>query len=85
MKATKTNTTGNCQRCGQWKPYILASGFNQDGSFRMLCTTCDSVERWRNQLHLFAVPVARPKPIETPAEEEPVPVSRNDNQLSLGL
>jgi hypothetical protein len=63
MKATSHNTTGDCQRCGRYCPYVLAAGFNADGSFRMLCASCERVEKPRLQPKLFTVrPVFVPIP-----------------------
>ena len=53
MQATKSNTKGQCERCHQVKPFVLASAFNEDGSFRFLCSQCDRIERELHQLQLF--------------------------------
>ena len=53
MKATKKNSTGQCHRCGEFKPYVLASAFYEDGGFRFLCSQCDRIERELHQLRLF--------------------------------
>lgn len=71
MQANAHNTRGECQRCLRVCSFVMAAGFNSDGSFRMLCGCCERVERPRNQRALFVgvVPVwiGEPEP-----EEEPV-------------
>ena len=80
MRATKSNTFGKCERCHQPRPYVLASGFNPDGSFRMLCDPCDRTERWHNQRRLFDLSRPKPKPVEIEPEPEP---AKPQPQMSL--
>ena len=63
MIATSHNTHGICERCGRVQSFILAAGFNPDASFRMLCASCERVEKPRLQPKLFTVrPVFVPIP-----------------------
>ena len=82
MRATEHNTTGECERCGRIKPYVLAAGFNPNGSFRMLCASCERIERWMLQRTLWKeTPViVMPEPQPEP-EAEPVEVY--NPQMSL--
>ena len=82
MRATARSTRGNCERCGYPQPFVLASGFNEDGSFRMLCGPCDRTERWRNQRQLFEMRHSWPKPVEIEPEPEPEP-AKPQPQMSL--
>jgi hypothetical protein len=84
MEANSLNMYGRCERCGRFRPFVLASGFNPDESFRMLCSGCDRIERPRNQRALFVgvapVWIGEPEPEEEP---EPVYVPRESPQMSL--
>jgi late competence protein required for DNA uptake (superfamily II DNA/RNA helicase) len=84
MKATPNNTNGQCERCRQAKPFVLASAFQGDGTatFRYLCARCERMERSRNQTALFAghVYVTQAEVIEE--FEEPAP-RKSEKQLGL--
>lgn len=83
MRCTASNTFGTCERCKAPRPYVIASGFNPDGSFRMLCSNCDRIERPRNQLHLFkGAPIVHAWTEPAP-EPEPEPEPRPRAQMSL--
>lgn len=84
MQATAHNTTGECQRCGRFRPFVMAAGFNSNGSFRMLCAGCERVERWMLQRTLWKITpvVVMPEPEEV-EEIEPEPVEIESPQMSL--
>ncbi len=60
MIATTHNTRGACERCGLFRSFVLAAGFNPDATFRHLCASCERIERPRLQQRLFAGPVFAP-------------------------
>ena len=73
MRATSHNTYGACEGCGRVQSFILAAGFNPDASFRMLCASCERIEKHRLQPALF---VTRPVfvPVLEVVEERELPV-----------
>jgi hypothetical protein len=83
MKATKANSTGVCERCEQYRPFVIATGFNPDGSFRHLCASCDRIEQYTRQRPLFADLYQRPPRIIQPEPEEEEPEPDHSNQLSM--
>ena len=83
MQATKNNSTGECQRCGRFGAYTLATGFNEDGSFRFLCLCCDRIERDRHQRKLFADVAQAARVFEVVAEPEVIEEVVVNAQMSL--
>lgn len=82
MKATRNNSTGACERCEIVKPFVIATGFNEDGSFRHLCAACDRIEQYTRNRPLFPDLYQRPAIIQQPEEiEEPEP--DHTNQMAL--
>jgi hypothetical protein len=74
VRATSHNSRGACERCGRLSGFVLAAGFNGDGSFRHLCAGCERIERPQLQKRLFAgVRVVVPES-ETLTERVPEPV-----------
>lgn len=77
----KGTTRGVCDRCIRVKSAVIASGFNEDGSFRMLCSSCDGIERWHHQRRLFEF---TPRPVFVEVEEpEEIAPPAPEPQMSL--
>lgn len=83
MKATKANSTGVCERCGGFRPFVLAAGFNDDGSFRLLCGPCERIEKYLHYRPLFPDLYQRPPQIIQPHPEEIEEPEPDPNQMAL--